>query len=366
MKKMRKLAAFTAALVFLMSFATPLFARGAGESKPYIAVVSKGEQHDFWQQVRRGAEAAAEEFEVEITYEGPASESDVQDQVQMVNSALARNPVAMALAALDTDSVMEQLEDAMGRGIPVVGFDSGVPNAPEGSIVANAATDNYAAAGLAAERMFDEIRDAISSATSSNPARIVVMNQDASAESLISRGTGFRDRMIELITSETGHGSDAIRVSGNERYIGDSPTASSPAVEIHMVVPASSRTQDITSAANQVFQRVGPDNIVGLFASNEGTVGGVLSATDDGSALGSTYSDLTVVGFDAGRAQKEAVRAGYFLGSITQDPYQIGYEAVRLAWLAYRGEAVADVDTGAQFWHAGNMDDEGIANLLYD
>ena len=363
---MRKLVALVAAVVFTVGFAAPLFARGAAEDEPYIAVVSKGEQHDFWQQVRRGAEDAATEFGVDMTYEGPASEADVQDQVQMLNTALAQNPVAIALAALDTDAVRDQLEDARGRGIPVVGFDSGVPNPPEGSIVANAATNNYAAAGMAAERMFEEIRDQIDAASSSNPVTIVVFNQDAAGESLISRGTGFRDRMVELIVNETGHGRDSIRVSGNPRYVdADSPT-SGDAVYIYMAVPASSRTQDVTAGANQIFRRADDENIIGLFASNEGTVGGVLSATDDGSALASQYSGVTVVGFDAGAAQKAAVRNGYFLGSITQDPYMIGYEAVRLAYQAWQGEEVADVDTGAQFWNAANMDDDELAPLLYD
>ena len=50
-------------------------------SKPYIAVISKGFQHQFWQVVKKGAEDAAKEFNVDITFEGPASESDINDKV---------------------------------------------------------------------------------------------------------------------------------------------------------------------------------------------------------------------------------------------------------------------------------------------
>jgi ribose transport system substrate-binding protein len=91
-----------------------------------------------------------------------------------------------------------------------------------------------------------------------------------------------------------------------------------------------------------------------------------LAATNDGSELASEYSDVTVVGFDAGEAQKNAVRNDYFLGSITQDPYQIGYKAVELAYKAAQGQEVSDVDTGAKFYTDANMDDEDIAPLLYD
>lgn len=365
MRGMRITVVALATVAFLLSFAAPAFAAGQAE-EDYVAVVSKGEQHDFWQNVRAGAEDAAEEFGVEMTYEGPPSEEDVQDQVQMLNSALARNPDAIALAALDTNAVMDNLEEAMARGIPVIGFDSGVPDAPAGSVLANAATNNYEAAGMAADHMFEAIRDEIEAASADEPVTIAVLNQDAAGESLLSRGRGFRDRMVELIESETAHGFDDIQVTGNPAYIADDSPTDGDAVIINMYVPASASTTDIASTANTVFRNVDDDNIVGIFASNEGTVRGVLSATDDGAALGSTFEDVVVVGFDAGAAQKEAVRQGYFLGSITQDPYSIGYEAIRLSVAAIAGEAVEDVDTGAHFWNADNMDDEGIAELLYD
>ncbi|MGD8113863.1 MAG: substrate-binding domain-containing protein, partial [Sphaerochaetaceae bacterium] len=150
---MKKTLVVLMALVILVSM-TPLFAQGAQEGgKPYIAVVSKGEQHDFWQQVKLGSFAAADEYGVDITFQGPPSESDVQIQVEMLNNAMAKNPVAIALAALNTSSVLDQLQQTKSAGIPVIGFDSGVPEAPEGSIWANAATNNYAAAGMAAEKM---------------------------------------------------------------------------------------------------------------------------------------------------------------------------------------------------------------------
>jgi ribose transport system substrate-binding protein len=95
---------------------------------------------------------------------------------------------------------------------------------------------------------------------------------------------------------------------------------------------------------------------------------GLLAATADGEDLADDgkYADLVVAGFDAGTAQKNAIRNGWFYGSVTQDPYQIGYKAVELAYKAAMGEAVADVDTGAQWYNATNIDDPAIALLVYD
>ena len=92
----------------------------------------------------------------------------------------------------------------------------------------------------------------------------------------------------------------------------------------------------------------------------------MLTATNDGSALPTQYSGVVLIGFDAGEAQKAAVRNKYFFGAITQDPYNIGYQAVELAYKAVKGEPVADVDTGAKFYDSTNMDQPDIAQLLYD
>lgn len=366
MKFSKKFVLMTVAVLLVLMMAAPLFAAGVAEKKPYIAVVSKGEQHDFWQQVRLGATAAATEFGVEITFEGPPSESDVSIQVEMLNSAIARGPVAVALAALDTNAVTDQLISLQSQNIPVVGFDSGVPDAPPGSIVANASTNNFAAAGLAAEKMFEALESQIRSATAANPVRIVVFNQDARGESLLSRGRGFRDTLVDTIIARTPHTAADIRVMGNPAFVASHNPTTGNKVIIEMAVPASSSAQDTTAMAQAVLNRVRGDNIKGIFMSNEGTVVGLLAATDDGAALPATYPGLIAIGFDAGRAQKAAVRNQYFLGSITQDPFQIGFQAVNLANKARLGQSVADVDTGAKFYTHLNMDDDDIKGLIYD
>ena len=309
---------------------------------------------------------AAEEFGIDMVFEGPTSEAAIQEQVQMLQNALAEGPDAIALAALDTQSVLDQIRTAMRQDIPIVGFDSGVPNAPEGAIVANASTDNRAAAAIAAEEMFEAIAEDVSSVSTSNPVTIAVLSQDATSQSVTFRGFGFRDRMVELLV-ENGVSRNAIRVQGNPAYVDDdNPQSNNPAVIIDMIVPASPRDQDVVASTNAVFQRIDDNNIRGIFASNEGTARGVLSATNDGNELATTYDEVIVIGFDAGEAQKNAVRREYFYGSITQDPYQIGYKAVELAYRAAQGESVSDVDTGAKFYNSENMDDPDIAQLLYD
>ena len=73
MKGSRRTIVVLLTLAVLVALVVPTFASGQaegdGEEAPYVAVISKGFQHDFWQQVRIGAENAAEEFGVDMTFE---------------------------------------------------------------------------------------------------------------------------------------------------------------------------------------------------------------------------------------------------------------------------------------------------------
>ncbi|HEY9593626.1 MAG TPA: ABC transporter substrate-binding protein [Spirochaetia bacterium] len=367
---LRKGVLLMAAATLLLALTVPVFANGAGEKAAggsiYIPVISKGFQHQFWQTVKKGADAAATKYGVVITFEGPPTEADIQPQVQMLVNAMAKNPSAIALAALDTNSVMDQLNQAIQRKIPIIGFDSGVPNAPKGAIYATAATNSYAAAGIAADKMFAAIKDKIAAASNANPVRIVDFNQDATSQSVTDRGKGFRDEMIKLITTQTSHTKADIAVVGNPAYIAPDTPTSGKAIIIDVQVPASPKDTDATNTAQAILNRVQSSNILGIFCSNEGTARAVLAASNDGSALPTQFPGLIVIGFDAGKAQKAAVQNKYFFGAITQDPYNIGYKAVELAVAAIKGEKVADVDTGAKFYDSTNMDQPDIAQLLYD
>ena len=127
----------------------------------HLEIVSKGLQHAYWQAVLNGVNSKAEELGVSVNFVGPDSESNIQQQVQQLETALNANPSAIGLAALDTNSVMDLLQTAVDSGIPIVGFDSGVPGAPEGAIVANCSTDNLAAGGMAADEVYALISDRI-------------------------------------------------------------------------------------------------------------------------------------------------------------------------------------------------------------
>src|SRR5438128_2504244 len=87
-------------------------APAAATGDVYVPLISKGFQHQFWQAVKQGAEKAAKDFNVRITFEGPENESQVDKQIEMLQSALDKKPKAIAFAALDSKAAIPLLEKA--------------------------------------------------------------------------------------------------------------------------------------------------------------------------------------------------------------------------------------------------------------
>ena len=314
-----------------------------------IYLVSKGFQHQFWQAVYQGAQEKAAELGVELKMEGPATESDIADQVQMLNNAVNQKPSAIGLAALDTEACLDGITAAMNAGIPIIGFDSGVANAPEGAIFASASTDNYAAGVLAAEETYKLIEAKLAAGT-----KIGLLSQDATSESIINRGQGFIDKMKELIeakgmkASVEGHAKFENKVDGAD-------------VVIQVAVPASVTAELMVVDAQNMLN---DDAFIAIYGSNQGTAEALVTADENMDKVGP--DGIVGVGFDAGTVIKEAVRSGKLAGAITQDPLNMGRKTVELAVKAAKGEPVEDVDTGCQWYTADNMDDENIAPNLYD
>ena len=309
-----------------------------------IRIISKSFNNQFYQAAFKGANDAAADLGVTVTTNGPDVETNTSQQVEQVKAAVNAKPNAIVLAACDTDSLEETLTAAKEAGIPVIGFDSGVPGDTTGAVLATAATDNTNAGANVAQNLI------------ADPAF-------QEAGSIVLRVNGFIEEAVKDLEALDGL-AGAVDVSGQEKWT--QPSAKPAKVKIVVTVPPSSSAADIQSASNTIFST---DNLVGVFAANQDAVNGVISATNDGTDLDKAngkYKDIFVVGFDSGTSQRQAVTNGQFLGSVTQDPYQMGYQAVTLAVKATNGEAVEDVDTGSKWYNAENIDSEEISVLLYD
>lgn len=329
------------------------------EGGMHFEIVSKGFQHAYWQAVLKGAEQKAEELGVTINFVGPNTESDVADQLQMLTSAINAKPDAIGLAALSTDALLDAITTAQSAGIPIIGFDSGVPGAPEGSIAANAATDNYAAGALAAEKTYEAIKDRIAKADGS--VRIGVLGQDATSESIVNRGLGFIDKIAELIQAD----GKTVTVEGNDKYVGDSKVKKTDGADvvIEVAVPAQ---VDASLSKTDCETILNKEDTIAVYGSNQHSGEAMVSANETLQKFGTGEDQVIGVAFDSGKVIMGAVENGTFLGAITQAPVAMGEKIVELLYAAANGETVEDVDTGCQWYTAENMKDEEIAQNLYE
>lgn len=318
--------------------------------KMQIEIVAKGFQHDFWQAVLKGTEKAATEFDVSTNFVGPEGEGAIAAQVEQLNNAINKGPDAICLAALDTSAAIDSISNAQSKGIPIIGFDSGVPGAPEGAVAANAATDNYKAGELAAEKMYEVIKDKVTDPAGT--VRIGVVAQEANSESITQRTAGFAEKMSSLI------GEDKCSVEGHDKY---NRKVDGAKVIIEIRIPT-----EVTDNAGktEALTLLNKEDLVGIYGSNEFAAKCIINANEGMNKLGA--DKVIAVGFDSGALQIDAVKSGVFYGSVTQDPVSIGYNAVKLAVAAAKGETVSDVDTGCQWYNADNIDDEEIASCLYE
>jgi ribose transport system substrate-binding protein len=293
----------------------------ASGAKPYIPVISKGFQHQFWQAVKLGAQNAAKDLNVDITFEGPETEAMVDKQVEMFQTALDKKPAAICLAAVDSKAFAPLLQKAKDANIPVIGFDSGVDSDIP---VATAATDNIAAAALIADKMATLI---------GGSGEVAVIAHDQTSRTGIDRVKGFTDQIkakypnIKIVDTQYGGGDQL-------------------------------KSTDIAKAVINAHP-----NLKGYFGANEGSIIGVLNAVKE---LNIPVGKLAVIGYDSGQQQMDAIRSGAESGAVTQDPIGIGYKCVDAALKATKGVALPKtIDTGFMWYDKTNIDDPKIQAVLY-
>lgn len=324
-------------------------------------IIVKSYQSSYWQAAVTGVNQKAEELGVTVNCTGPNAESDIADQVNMLNNAINNQPNGIGLAACDQEACLDSLQTAMDKGIPVVCFDSGIPSAPEGSVYATIATDNYAAGATAAENLYPALKDKIASATA--PVRIGEVNQEATSESITSRGLGFIDKIIELAKAD----GKTVAVIGNEYYVnncsekGDEASAD---IIIEVAVPAQTTVELCATEASVILNKA---DTIGMFGSNQVAAEGILTANENLDVLGTDpATSILAAGFDAGSVIKGAITSGKMFGAVTQSPLAMGQTTVEVLTKIANGESVTDVPTQGYWYDSTNMKDASIAPNLYD
>jgi len=300
--------------------------RGSKEHPYRIAVIPKGQTHEFWRTIHAGAnraqrDLAAKGVHVELTWKGPLREDDREQQVQVVESFATQGMDGIVLAPLDDKALVRPVEEALRRKLPSLICDSALVSE---QIVSSAATDNYKGGVLAA--------DALGQAMNGKGRTLLLRYAEGSA-STADRERGFLDRLKEKWPG--------LELVSSDQYAG--------------------ATRDTAKRASEnLLNRFGRD-LDGLFACNESAASGMLLALQDAGLAGK----VKFVGFDSNQSFVDAMRAGQLQAFVLQNPFHMGGLAVETLVDHLQGKPVAKViDTGVSIATPENLDSKEVQTLL--
>jgi ribose transport system substrate-binding protein len=288
-----------------------------------IAVIPKGTTHEFWKSVHAGAVKASRELGVDIVWKGPLKEDDLKGQIDVVDSFVAQGVSGIVVAPLSDKGLGASVRASVKAGIPVVVFDSDLQGDDHSSFVA---TDNVAAGGMAAEELARRMGDT---------GNVVVLRYQEGSASTANREQGFLAAM---------RGHPGIHVVSDNQYGG-----------------ATTETAFATSENLLAAQKAESGNVQGIFAPNESTTFGMLLALRKSGLAGKVH----FVGFDASDKLVKALREGGIDALVIQNPFNIGYLAVRTMTEHLRGKPVDKrIDTGARVATKANVDSPEMQELI--
>ncbi|MGA0563693.1 ABC transporter substrate-binding protein [Ancylobacter sp. VNQ12] len=317
---MKKLVTALLASAVLFSGVAAQSAAHAGE----IAVIVKTVNSTFWQNVQKGADAALKEAGGgnTLTFQGPASESAIADEVNMVENAVNRGVAGIVLAPSDPDALVPAVKKAWEARIPVVIIDSLLAKGAEQYYQSYLATDNRKAGELAAKALIDKV---------GTEGKIAVMSYVAGAGSEIGRVGGF---------------TDYIKAHSKLQIVG-------PFYSQSQMATALNQTTDVLAA--------NPD-LKGIFGANEPTAIGMARAIKQAGKSGK----IVAVGFDGNQDLQEFVKDGTLEAIIVQGSFQMGDLGVKTVSKLIKKEKVDKfVDTGAVVVTKANIDQPEAKNVLY-
>ena len=294
--------------------------RGAGtKSQKVIAVIPKGVSHSFWQTVKAGADAAGAELGVQIDWKGPAQETDISGQINIVEDAINRRVDAIVLAPSHGDSLVPMVERAQREGIPVTIFDSGISTDKYLSYVS---TDNRQGGVVAARRMGEKL---------GGKGKVAILGVKRGSVSTDEREQGFE----QAIKNEF------------------------PGIQIVQWLYGEASATKSLSAAEDILTSH-PD-LNGLFASNESSTVGAVSAIPQSNLTGK----LTLVGFDATPDLVNNIKDGAIDSLVIQNPFKMGYEGVRTVVDKLNGKTPDKrIDTGVSLMTKENMNTPEMKQLI--
>lgn len=259
-----------------------------------IAVVLKCTTSEYWGYVQEGCEKAAAELGIKVTVTGPNAESDVAQQVNMIETAIGSGCDAIVCAPNDAAAANSALQAAIDKNIPVLAVDTNC--------------------GIEGQTSF-----------------VGTMNDEAAyqggiwAASQLSEGA-----KAVIIYGQEGDNTSNLRKSGYTK------ACEEKGIEILDALSGQNTTDGAVKTMEDLLNKHG-DAIDVVFCHNDDTaLGAAKVCAEQG------ITDIIIVGFDGNASAYQAIASGTSLvkATVAQQPIEMGYQVVKAAYSAIKGEAV--------------------------
>ncbi len=269
----------------------------SGSSEESVAVVLKTLSSPYWKYVEAGAKDAGEELGVDVTVVGPSAESQVIEQVNMLEDQISQSPGAIVVAPSQPETVVPVLEGAAQSKLPVLLIDSDAGFDGKTTFIG---TENFTAGQEGGKLL----------------------------ASMLEKG----DKVV-LIEGALGNPATDDRIKGAKESL------EAAGLEVVAQQPADSDKTKAMSVMENILQK--NTDVKGVFAANDDMALGVLRAVE---AKG---LDVKVIGTDGTEEAVQSILDGKLAGTIAQSPYNMGYQGVENALKAIKGEKIDErIDSG--------------------
>jgi ribose transport system substrate-binding protein len=295
---------------------------GGKVSGKKVDVIIKASDSSFWQAMLAGAKKAGGDYGVEVGLFGPTSETDVNQQVQLIENSISRGADAIVLAPNSSEALNAGIKRARQQGVKVIVADTKVTTDTEGFI----GTDNVKAGEQAGQHLCQLVK-----AQGKSSGDVMIESSVAGIQTIKDRDTGFKQGLAK-----------------------DCPGVKATTQRFN--------NNDINTAASQVNDALtaNPD-LLGVFADNNTSGVGAARAIKDNNAA----DTIPVVAFDTDPQENAALKDGSIDALVVQNPYFFGYQGVIEAGMASVGTAPPpNLDPGAVVADKTNMNTDAVKQLL--
>jgi ribose transport system substrate-binding protein len=301
-------------------------ATATAQTKLTIPIIVKDITSFYWQTVLVGARKAGQDLGVNVPELGAQSEFDIDGQISILNNAVSSNPAAVVIAPTQYVGLGKPIDEA-AKKLKIIGIDSAVDSKALTSFLT---TDNEQAGRIAADILAERIQKTYADAEGD----VALITSLPRVASLDQRAKGFKEQLAAKY--------GALSIVAEKVADGQESTGREIMTEIIVANP----------------------ELRGVFASNLTMARGAGQAVAE-SKTNKTGDKINLVGFDWDDRLVKLLQDGTIAALVVQDPFRMGYDGIKTALAASKGEQVpANVGTGANVVTKANINSARSQELL--